>query len=241
MTTTTTHHLRTIATRWTDLRDALGAPAQIGAFGLGLRGYLAALEEPDLEEAAARRALERDPAQIGERPVPIRLAVYDTMRLVEAGLVECADQIAHSSQHPVMQPMAPHIGFHATERARKIAEADRQRRNALAAADATDPQRWRFTGYRTATLAALWLCARVEGIRGPQRPLDEQQLRYVARVAQGAAERVERALDIAASKAGLERPCECGGRIEVHGGAGAIPVAHCTSCGRIWTEQGLAA
>lgn len=229
---TTATHLRTIATTWTDLQQALGAPATIGAFGLGLRGYLTALEEHDATEAAALRALERDPAQIGERPAPIRLRVYDTMRAVEAALVELADQTAADVQRSPMSG-AP----------RNWPAGDRARRDQLARADALDPRRWKYTGgrRRTATYAALWLCARVEARPGPFLPLADEQHHRIARVAAGAAERIERVLDIGSETATLAELCGCGGRIDVHGGAGASPLAHCAGCGRIWSEQGVAA
>jgi hypothetical protein len=48
-------------------------------------------------------------------------------------------------------------------------------------------------------------------------------------------------LDIAAQRRTLEQRCACGGEIDVHGGEGRLPVAHCTGCGRIWTEGGVIA
>lgn len=243
--TTTAHHLRTIATTWTDLNDALGAPTLINGFGVGLRGYLARLDKPtaadlqaEAEQAVALRALERDPNQIGERPVPIRLHVYDTMRAVEAALVDLADQIAATNQRAAVASCGadrrtldtPHVW----------SADDRRRRDQLALADASDPQRWRFTGRRTAVYAALWLCARVENIRGPQRPLDDAQRERIHRVAQGAVERIERVLDTGDEVAVLAPRCKCGGEISVHGGAGASPAARCAGCGRFWSLQDAA-
>ncbi|WP_394425478.1 hypothetical protein [Streptomyces sp. SGAir0957] len=60
-------------------------------------------------------------------------------------------------------------------------------------------------------------------------------------VAAGAADRIERALDIAAQRRTLAQRHECGGEIEMHGGEGKPPVARCGGCGRIWTEGGLLA
>ncbi|SDM76835.1 hypothetical protein [Streptomyces wuyuanensis] len=230
--TTTTQHLRTIATLWTDLRDALAPPSTPAGFGIGLRGYLAQLEEYDLEEARALRALERDPAQIGQRPVPINLAILDTLRAVEAALVDTADQIAAANQRTQIQPAGP--GW---------TPADRARRDKLAAADAALPQRWRFTGRRTGPYAALWLCARVHGISWPGTALTEQQHQHVAAVAAGALRRMETALDLADQRRELTstHPCQCGGTIEVYGGAGASPVARCKACGALWTERGIIA
>ncbi|MFB8267453.1 hypothetical protein ACFC96_12665 [Streptomyces sp. NPDC055955] len=59
--------------------------------------------------------------------------------------------------------------------------------------------------------------------------------------AAGAAGRVERALDIAAHTRTLAQRCACGGEIDMHGGEGRPPVAHCAGCGRIWTEAGVVA
>lgn len=236
--TTTATHLRTIALHWKDLHEAAGQPAQHGAFGLGLRGYLARLDELDAEQqeherqqAAHLRSLERDPIQIGERPVPVRLHILDTMRAVEAALHEIADATAELVQRPPMA-FAPRIW----------PAADRARRNQLARADALDPRRWRWTGQRrSASYTALWLLARVEGRPGPFSALTALQADRIGAVAKGAAERVERALDIAAQRRTLEQRHECGGAIDVHGGEGRAPLAHCTGCGRIWAEGVVAA
>lgn len=228
---TTSQHLRTIALTWTDLQDALGAPAQIGAFGLGLRGYLTTLEQHDAAEAFALRALERDPAQIGARPVPINLRIYDAMRAIEAALVELADQTAAEVQRSPMA-YAP----------RGWPAPDRARRDALAKADATDPRRWRYTGHRTAPYAALWLLARIERKPGPFGLLNDAQRTRIGNVTRTACERIEHVLDVSTETVTISKPCqECGGHIEVHGGAGSSPLAHCTSCGHIWTEHGIAA
>lgn len=249
MTTTASTHLRSIALHWNDLHEAAGTPAQLGAFGLGLRGYLARLEDADREEynrhqAAHLRSLERDPIQLGDRPVPVRLHILDTMRAVEAVLVQCADDIAHAAQRePIAAPAARRtaVAPYATQREADIAAADRRRRAQLAHADLHDPRRWKFTGRRTAPYAALWLLARVERAPGPCRRLTDDEEKRIGTVAAGAADRVERALDIAAQRKTLEERHDCGGRIDVHGGEGRQPLAHCTGCGRIWTEGGVIA
>lgn len=232
--TTTATRLRTIALHWRDLHDTLGSPATIGAFGLGLRGYLAALEDHDAEyeraHAAHLRAQERDPIQLGERPAPLRIPIFDTMRAVENALVECADITAAEVQRSPMGLLP-----------KSYPAADRTRRELLAMKDAADPRRWRYTGTRTAPIAALWLLARVKRAAGPFTPLDEQQQARIATVAASAADRVERALDIAAQRRTLERRCACGGAIDVYGGEGRQPLAHCDGCGGIWTEGGVIA
>ncbi|MEU0133376.1 hypothetical protein ABZ172_04945 [Streptomyces sp. NPDC006296] len=238
--------LRAIATTWTDLHDALGAPGVINGFGRGLSAYLAAADALDADEvearghrAAALHLLERDPAQLGARPIPIRLSVYETMRTVQAALVECADQIAADVQRPAMG-YAP----------RNWPANDRRRRDQLAHADIVDPRRWHWTGTPpTAPYAALWLLGRVQGAAGPFRPLTDAQQAHVASVAAEARRRVERILDTGAATAELAQPCPtvlangrpCGGTIRVYGGAGASPLANCSSCGGVWTEMGAAA
>jgi hypothetical protein len=250
--TTTAVHLRLIAMHWTDLHESAGQPAIVGAFGRGLRGYLAALDDADRAEfdydrAHARhlRSQERDPIQLGVRPVPVRLHVLDTMRAVEAVLIACADDIAHAAQRtPIAGPTARRtaVAPYVTQREADIAAADRRRRTELARADLVDPRRWKYTGHRTAPHAALWLLARIERAAGPCRRITDEEERRIGVVAAGAAERVERALDIAAQRRTLEqRHQECGGVIDMHGGEGRAPVAHCTGCGRVWAEGVVAA
>jgi hypothetical protein len=242
--TTTATHLRTIALHWTDLHEAAGQPAIVHGFGQGLRGYLAALDERALLEAAWARADERadtDPNAPGQRPIPVRLHILDTMRTVEAALVQCADDIAAAAQRaPIPMPTARKADYRTLREAR-IARQERQRQEHLALADQRDPRRWKYTGERTATYAALWLLARVERAPGPCRRITGAEERRIGTVAAGAADRVERALDIAAQRKTLEQLHDCGGRIDVHGGEGRTPVGHCTGCGAIWTEGGVIA
>ena len=232
--TTTATHLQIVAMHWRDLNDALGAPALHNGFGIGLRGHLAALDEPllaDLKQARADERADSSPDALGTRPVPLRIHILDTMRTVETALVECADQTAGSIQRPVMGLLPA-----------AYPAADRARRELLAMQDRRDPRRWSWTGGRpTAPYAALWLLARVQGAPGPFRPLTALQLDHITAVARTAADRIEQALDIAAQRKTLERRHDCGGRIDVHGGEGRPPLAHCTGCGRIWAEGGVVA
>lgn len=237
-TATTVFNLRLIVTHWPDLTDALATPNVVSWPPSGLRTYLAAIERVDTEEAEARRhrdatarAHEGVPTPLAPSPAPLAITVFDTMRSVEAALVDLADHTAAVVQRSPMAG-AP----------RSWPAADRARRDQLARADAADPRRWRYTGRRTAPYAALWLLARVQRAPGPFGVLTHEQEQHIGRVAAGAAERVERALDLAARTEPLDLPCpDCGGRINVHGGSGAAPLAHCTACGRTWSEQGLAA
>jgi hypothetical protein len=238
--TTTATTLRTLITTWPDLHAALGDRPTIGAFGLGLRGYLNALDEADAEQtaydrahAAHRRSQERDPAQLGTRPVPVSLRVYDTMRAIEAALAACAEIIASSVQtEPIPLP------------GNDWPADDWARREEASRADLADPRRWRFRGRTpSAQHTALWLLARVEHRPGPFRRLTEQQERYIGVIARGALQRIEATLDVADGRKELSarHACQCGGIIEVYGGAGATPCARCKQCGALWTEQGVIA
>ncbi|MEV8417816.1 hypothetical protein AB0P45_30090 [Streptomyces niveus] len=249
-TATTVFNLRLIVTHWPDLTDALATPNVVSWPPSRLRTYLAAIERVDTEEAEARRhrdatarALEGTPTPLAITPAPLALDIYDTMRTVTAALIECADAAAEHVQRPPMPMPAPRRAAYAVPRADRIAWDDHARRVQAAQDDAADPRRWSWTGQRPdGQYAALWLLGRVEGAPGPFRPVAEAQQRLIANVAAGAAQRVERALDLAARRERLDLPCpDCGGGIEVHGGSGAAPLAHCTACGRIWSEQGLAA
>ncbi|MFF7851897.1 hypothetical protein ACFZDF_30560 [Streptomyces sp. NPDC007910] len=232
-TTTASTPLRQLITLWPDLTDALGDRTQHAWPPPQLRDYLSGLDRHDASEAAALRALERSPDQIGTRPVPISIPVHQTRRTVEAALAECADVIASVSQiEPITFP------------GKDWPAADRARRYAAARADLADPRRWRYRGKTPgARYTALWLLARVEHRPGPFRTLTEQQHRHIRLVATGALQRVEQTLDLTAGRRELTaaHPCPCGGTIEVYGGAGAQPVARCKGCGAIWSEAGVVA
>lgn len=237
---TTAEHLQTVIHHWPDLTEALGgrsAPAWPPAGRM--TDYLRALDQADADQleyerhrALHLRTLERDPSQIGERPIPIRLPIHETMRIVRAVLVETADQIAGSVQRPVMGLLPD--GY---------PRADRARRELLVMQDRRDPRRWKWTGPRPdAPYAALWLLGRIQGAPGPFRPLTTPQADHIATIARSCAHRIEQALDVGERKATLTRPCpQCGGRLQLHGGAGAIPVARCTACGHVWGGQAAVA
>lgn len=243
MTRTAASDLRMVVTTWPDLNQALGAPAQIGGFGRGLRAYTDLLDEHDAEAAAELRLLERDPAQIGQRPIPIRLEVYATMRTIEAALTECAAAVAEHVQRAPMPMPAPRRAAYAKTRAERLVWEDHARRVQAAQDDAADPRRWRHTGTTpSAQYSALWLLGRITAAPGPFRPIAPAQQQYVTAVAAEARRRIERVLDTGAETAALSRPCpDCGGAITVHGGAGASPLANCADCGGIWSELGAAA
>jgi hypothetical protein len=235
---TTATHLWTIAHHWRDLATALASTGTATWPPAGrMADYLASIHRSDDEaeaeqhRAAALRSLERSPEQIGEMRAPIRLHVLEIMQTVRADLLECADQTAAAVQRPVMSPLP-----------KGYPDVDRARREILIMQDRRDPRRWKWAGIRPdAAYTALWLLARVQGAPGPFRPLHARELDHVASVARTACGRVERALDIVGQRRSLAERHECGGRIDVYGGAGAHPTAHCTGCGRTWTEQDAAA
>lgn len=182
---------------------------------------------------------DRNPAQIGKRPIPIRLPIHETMRIVQAALVECADAVAEHVQRAPISPPPPRRAAHARTRAERLVWEDHARRVEAAQQDRQDPRRWSWTGPRPgAVKTALWLLGRVQGAPGPFRPLTAPQLDHIATIARGCAHRIEDALDVGERRATLARPCPtCGGTLHLHGGAGALPVARCTSCGHVWSGQ----
>ncbi len=186
--------------------------------------------------AEALRALERSPDQPGWTAAPLRLDVLDTMVTVEAGLLELADQIAAAVQHAPITPAPPRRSWPDDPRARRTAQADDVRRNQLALRESKNPRRWRYTGtQRTAPLAALWLLARTQGVRGPWRPLTYAEQHRIDTVARTSAGLVERALDVGDGRARLAAVCPvCSGPLDMHGGAGTDPLVRCTRCGKTW-------
>jgi hypothetical protein len=230
MTTTTVEHLTTVITHWDNLTDALDSVSPTWP-PAALRAHVARLDHQDRAEETGLRALERSPEQLGATAAPLRIDILDTMRDVETVLVGCADYIAAAVQRSPM-PRAP----------RTWPATDRARRDQLADADAADPRRWRYTGHRPAPYAAAWLAARVDAHPGgPFAPLTLDHRDTIGRAARAAGTRIERVLDLTDDRRTLTRPCACGGTIEIHGGAGATPVARCTGCGAIWSERGVIA
>lgn len=236
--TTPQTHLQTVINHWGDLQDTLGVPATVGAFGIGLRAYLDVLDRADAEEIAEQREARgwqrAGTLPLGERPVPIRLRVHDTMRGVERALLYCADQTASSVQRPAISP-AP-IDW---------PPADRLRRNTLAAAERNDPRRWSWTDprSRTAVLAAVWLLHRLDDAPGPFTPLTPPQRDLIATVAAGAAQRVLAALDMARRTQTAPQPCpHCRGTLRIEGGDGQPPAVRCAEphCGWTRTAEAVA-
>lgn len=235
MTTTPQQHLSLVINHWGDLTNALPAGGTGTAFGIGLTAYLDYLDRADADEVAEQRearSWQRDGTMpLGERPVPIRLRVHDTMRAVERVLLELADQIAAVTQRPAISP-AP----------ASWPTADRERRNLLAAAERDDPRRWSWTDprSRTAVLAAVWLQHRLEDAPGPFTPLTALHRDHIATIAAGAAQRVLQALDMTRRTQQAPFPCpHCRGTLRIEGGDGRPPRVRCTAKACGWARTAV--
>lgn len=231
MTTRTTAtalaHLQRIVTHWDDLAEALGAPNTATWPPSGLRNYLAALDAMDAAETAEQRTqqrlAERNPAQLGERPVPISLRVYDTMRAVEAALVHITDQVASDIQRPALTVANTRRGWQDEIQIAAVA---------LAMRDRDDARRWHFGGTRTAVQAAVWLAHRLRGHDGPFRPVTVAHIEQIDRIAESGAQRIENTLSMRRRARQLDEPCpHCRGRLRIEGGDGTDPAVRCTACG----------
>lgn len=221
MTTTTTaaEHLQLVIRHWADLHALRTSRPHDAWPPPSLNAYLRTVDE-------------YDPA---DRSAPVRLHIIDTIRAVEAALVEAADATAELVQRSVIGA-AVGRGW-----------SDDLHRQALllSARDSADPARWPFVGTRTGHQAATWLHARLTGQPGPFRPLPDLQRERIAVVAAGAAERVQHALGTVRRVAELHETCRkptgpanehgtvphCGGRLFLEGGDGQPPAVRCEGCG----------
>lgn len=224
-------HLARISILWPHLDDMLDQHGAASWPPAGrMRDYLASIDQADREEAAALRALERDPAQLGETRAPLSIRILDTARLVEGTLIHCADTLAPQ----ITRDAATHAP--ADWAARGWTAADRARRDEQADREQGDPRRWRYVGLRTAEYAAGWLHARVTGDDGPFWTLSAAQQLHVEQVAEGCADRIAAVLDLTTRDIPAEHPCPlCAGRVLVTTGAGRTPSARCEDCARGWT------
>ncbi|MFD7978868.1 hypothetical protein [Streptomyces sp. NPDC059071] len=202
--TTTAQQLQLVDRHWNDLQ-ALRTSRPHDAW------------PPPSLQTYQRTIEEYDPA---DRSAPVRLHITDTMRAVEAALVDLADQIAADVQRPVIGAT---LGRGWTDEAHKQAVL-------LSARDSADTRRWQLVGTRTAPEAARWLHDRVQGAPGPFRPLTAAHRERIALVAAGAAERVEHALGISRRTTPTGHTCACGGQLLLHGGDGNPPAITCDTC-----------
>ncbi|AZM46592.1 hypothetical protein DMB38_12900 [Streptomyces sp. WAC 06738] len=228
------HPLQHIAEHWPRLRDMLdthhGAPWPPAG---RMADYLAQLDAADREAVraarAAQRAAERSPDQLGDRPVPVRLDILDTMRALDAVLLQLADQIAAEIQRPA---------YGTPRRSAGPLDELGQRMRLVQAADEADARRWHWNGPgRDSGAAAAWLHARIENQPGPFAALDAANRERIERLAAEAAERLDAALDLVRRAQTLDRPCPyCRGELHMHSGDGQPPAVICASCGRTWRE-----
>jgi hypothetical protein len=257
--TTAVSHLWTIARHWPDLTAALTTRPATWPPAMGIATLTHQPDSPEAEAATWRaealRVLERDPAQPGWTPAPLRLGVLDAMVTAHDGLLELADQTAAAVQRPAVTPApvrrarpprhpraaAPGFEFpvrHEGPRARAVQAADDTRRDLLALRDAADPRRWSLAGDRRRTVprAALWLLARTQHAPGPvRRKLTPRETDRISAVARTVAAIIGHALDIGDEHARLAQPCPaCSGPLTMYGGGGAVPLVRCRTCGTIW-------
>ncbi|MCZ7413133.1 hypothetical protein [Streptomyces sp. WMMC897] len=211
-------HLHTIHRHWNDLAELAATRAGDAWPPASLNAYLRTVEEYDPMDRSA----------------PVRLHILDTIRTVEAVLVDTADRTAAQVQRPAMSHAPRDTGW---------TPADRAARDQVADADAADPRRWQYHGQRTGAQAADWLARRVLGTGGgPFRPLTAAEQHHIATVAAGAAERVEHALGLTRRTVEITgRRCACTGRLYLHGGDGRTPEIVCSGCGRRHVQQPAAA
>ncbi|WP_445524775.1 hypothetical protein [Streptomyces cyslabdanicus] len=223
-------HLDTVTDRWTTLEERAGTrPTTSWPPAMGITRLMS---DEERQELADERA-DTNPDAPGPRPAPVDVDVLDVMTTVTTGLTTAADWLASRIQRePIKAPAGKGWG----DQAHKAAVL-------LAAKDAADPARWRFTGQRSATTAAQWLSDRLAQRPGPCRQLDDGERQAVAEVARMAAELVRLALGDARRKTPVSEPCPapCRGQLVVEGGDGEPPVVRCEDCGRTWTDNSTAA
>ncbi|MFE2045713.1 hypothetical protein ACFXAZ_33320 [Streptomyces sp. NPDC059477] len=223
--------LDTITERWPTLRASAGQrPVTSWPPAMGITRLMS---EEERQEHAAERA-DTAPDAPGPRPAPVDVDVLDVMTTIETGLITTADWLAERVQRPAVTA-ATGRGW----------SDDVHRQVALIAArDAADPRRWRYTGQqRDAPTAAEWLALRLRSVPGPFRALDDGEREAVARVATMGATLLRRALGEQRRREAVPHPCPvpCGGQLVVEGGDGAPPVVRCEDCGRTWTERSAGA
>lgn len=217
--------LDTITERWTTLQEAAGTRPVTG--WPPAMGITRLMTEEEHQELAAERA-DTNPEAPGPRPTPVDVGVLDVMTTIETGLVTTADWLAARVQRPAFR----------SEAGRGWSDDVHRQVVLLAAKDAADPRRWRFTGQRDAPTAAEWLSLRLRDAPGPFRSLQMGEREAVANVANMGAEMLRRTLGEARRREPVPHPCPqpCGGQLVVEGGDGTPPLVRCEDCGRKWTE-----
>lgn len=182
-------------------------------------------------EAAAERA-ERTAVAPGERPIPLRAAVLDTITAINGQLLYVADQVASSIQRPAIT--VPPSAGPADETGRAL--------RLLATTDEADSRRWHWNGAgRDGRTAALWLRGRILDEDGPFAPLGLDDRERIGAVAAAARERVERTLGLARREDPIARRCLCTGHMVLRQGGALEPEVECQLCGTKWIGAAMAA
>lgn len=218
-------HLTAVITGWGDLRDLVTTRSSRSWLPTSAATCLQAVDPAELAEILKTRAAARADVPgvvLGDRPVPLRLDVLDTITDVETALTTLADQIAAGIQR------SPLAGPPVDSGERGWSEEDRARRVELARADSEDPGRWSWTRRNTAPDAARWLMARLTAEPGPYGPLSDEHRVVIARTARTAAEMMERTLGIQRTTRAMDRPCPwCTGTLLMTSGGDDLPLVRC--------------
>lgn len=234
--------LQHIADNWAILRELLQArtPATWPPAGRmadhqrdldDLDAALAGMEV--LHQQAALERAERTALAPGQRPAPLRVAVFDLIADLDAELLALADEIASAVQRPA---------FTATVRSASPNDQVARSLALMGLKDQNDARRWRFNmAERTGATAAAWLAGRLDGADGPFAPLSDAQRARITHTAATCRARLDRMLgnqDVTRTPIGQQ--CSCGGVLEMLTGP-ASPVIRCTRCAEFHAFPGAVA
>lgn len=228
--------LNLIVRHWGDLYDMLTIPGTADWPPAGRMAdhqrQLTAEEQDELHAEAAAERAERTAVAPGERPIPLRASVLDTITTITGQLLHLADQVASSIQRPAIT--VPPSAGPADETGRAL--------RLLAATDEADSRRWHWNGAgRDGRTAALWLGARIIDADGPFAPLSAGDRDRIGAVALAARGRVERALGLARREDPIPRRCPCTGRMVLRHGGVLDPEVECQLCGMRWVGAAMVA
>jgi hypothetical protein len=228
--------LRVIADHWGDLHAMLTVPGTAEWPPAGRmadhQAQLTDAEQAELHAEAAAERAERTAVAPGERPIPLRAAVFDTIQALDGQLLHLADQIADAVQRPA----------HTVRRAAGPGDTHGQAARLAAMQDEADARRWHWIGRaRDGATAALWLRGRILDEDGPFAPLGAGDRDRIAAVAHAARDRVERTLGLARREDPIARRCPCTGRMVLRQGGVLDPEVECQDCGMRWIGAAMAA